>query len=472
VTTKLETTTTIRSARPSERRSLETLQRRSSLDGPMYREQLAAHPDAIELPAEQIAAGLVRVAEQDGVIVGFSVLLERSGDACALDGLFVEPERMRGGVGRLLVEDAKAIAWAHGAARIDVVANPQAVAFYDAVGFVPAGEAQTRFGPAARMSLATLTWRSLTIADAPALARARAAVETVDRTGEHYLEQDIRDQLQDESIDLGRDTLGALAPAGELIAFALLEGQITDIDRVYVDGAVRPEARGHGLGRRLLEWAAQRAAILHEERHPEVPGAVCVVVHEHNASKQALLRAAGYEAARWEHTMTRSLSTPLPDVPQPPPGLALEPYEAVRDEAVRLAHHEAFADHWAAFPPDEQHWARWYTGARAFRPGLSWLVLEGDDVVAYLLSYFWEADAAASGVREAYVGQVGVRPAWRRRGLGRLLLAAALRSYRSAGYERAALMVDTGNATGALGLYERAGFTVRDTTATWTKPLA
>ena len=41
-----------------------------------------------------------------------------------------------------------------GAARIDVVANPQAVAFYEAVGFDPAGEARTRFGSAPRMSRA------------------------------------------------------------------------------------------------------------------------------------------------------------------------------------------------------------------------------------------------------------------------------------------------------------------------------
>jgi len=61
---------------------------------------------------------------------------------------------MRGGVGRRLVDDARAIARERGATRIDVVANPQAVAFYSAVGFEPAGEAQTRFGPAPRMSLA------------------------------------------------------------------------------------------------------------------------------------------------------------------------------------------------------------------------------------------------------------------------------------------------------------------------------
>src|SRR4051794_19293754 len=100
---------------------------------PMYRAQLAANPDAIELPAEQITAGLVRVAEVDGVIVGFAVLFEPGGDACELDGLFVEPERMRAGVGRRMVEDAKRVARERGARRIEVVANPQAVAFYEAV---------------------------------------------------------------------------------------------------------------------------------------------------------------------------------------------------------------------------------------------------------------------------------------------------------------------------------------------------
>jgi predicted N-acetyltransferase YhbS len=144
---------TIRLARVSERKALERLQRRSSMHEPMYRTQLAAHPDAIELSADQITAGVVRVAEQNGVIVGFAVLLERPADAWELDGLFVEPERMRCGVGRRLVEDAKRIGRERGATRIDVVANPQAVAFYEAVGFIPAGTAQTRFGSAPRMSL-------------------------------------------------------------------------------------------------------------------------------------------------------------------------------------------------------------------------------------------------------------------------------------------------------------------------------
>jgi mycothiol synthase len=319
----------------------------------------------------------------------------------------------------------------------------------------------------------TLTWRALRAEDAPAATRAWAAVEAVDHTGEHYSEQDVRDALEEESIDLRRDTLAALAPDGELVAFAWVHGsvEVYDLDRIDAEGAVAPAARGRGLGRRLLEWAGERAVSLHAERHPDVPGAVCVDMHENNPGKRALVQAAGYEATRWWYRMARNLDDPLPEVPPTPPGLTLAPYAADRDEAVRQAHREAFAGHWGATPPDERRWRQRYTGAQTFRPDVSWLVLGGEEVAAYLLTSFWEADAAATGVREAFVGQLGVRPAWRRRGLGALLLATALESYRAAGYERSVLTVDTANATGALRLYERAGYAVKDTSVVWTKPL-
>lgn len=144
---------TMRAAARSERSALEALQRRSSMHEPMYRAQLEAHPDAIELPTEQIDAGHVRVAEQDGAVIGFLVLLACIDSGCELDGLFVEPGRMRNRVGRRLVEEAERMARARGAARIDVIANPQATAFYEAVGFTTVGEEQTRFGAAPRMSL-------------------------------------------------------------------------------------------------------------------------------------------------------------------------------------------------------------------------------------------------------------------------------------------------------------------------------
>ena len=137
---------TIRTARPEEREDLEALQRRASLALPEYREQLEAHPDAIDLPAEQIENGDVLVAELDGHIAGFAVLI--GGE---LDGLFVEPDLWAQGIGSALVGEVVHEARRRGLS-LWVTANLGAREFYEKCGFSPEGEAQTQFGPALRMS--------------------------------------------------------------------------------------------------------------------------------------------------------------------------------------------------------------------------------------------------------------------------------------------------------------------------------
>ena len=83
------------------------MQRRSSDVWEAYREQLAANPDAIELPQNFIDNGWVRVAVAgDETPIGFSVVIPTDGQVHELDGLFVEPTHMRCGVGRALVENA------------------------------------------------------------------------------------------------------------------------------------------------------------------------------------------------------------------------------------------------------------------------------------------------------------------------------------------------------------------------------
>lgn len=116
---------TIRDARPDEALALEALQRRSSDVWEDDRANLAAHPDAIEPPHQAIADRRVRVAvDAAGRRVGFSVVLPVVDGRCELGATFV-----------------------------DVIANPNALGFYERVGFVTIGEAATRFGDAPRMTL-------------------------------------------------------------------------------------------------------------------------------------------------------------------------------------------------------------------------------------------------------------------------------------------------------------------------------
>jgi ribosomal protein S18 acetylase RimI-like enzyme len=81
-------------------------------------------------------------------------------------------------------------------------------------------------------------------------------------------------------------------------------------------------------------------------------------------------------------------------------------------------------------------------------------------VVAYIQSNEFDAYFEATGKREAYVAKVGTRREHRGRGVAGTLLRHALVRYREAGFDEASLDVDSENPTGALGIYERAGFEV------------
>ena len=145
----------IRDARPDEALALEALQRRASDVWEEYRAQLAAHPDAITPPHQAIADGRVRVAfDAAGRRLGFSTVLPVHERRCELDDLFVEPEWMRQGVGRVLVDDLATRAHIAGASHVDVIANPNALGFYTRLGFHVTDETSTRFGAAPRMTLA------------------------------------------------------------------------------------------------------------------------------------------------------------------------------------------------------------------------------------------------------------------------------------------------------------------------------
>lgn len=141
----------IRDAAGDENAALEALQRRASDIWEEHRDQLAAHPDAIEVPRHFIVNGWTRVAVlEDDSRVGFSVVIPGRDGVHELDGLFVEPDHMERGIGRALVENACERARDGGADRLEVTAGP-AQGFYEKLGFTTVGTVQTRFAPAVRM---------------------------------------------------------------------------------------------------------------------------------------------------------------------------------------------------------------------------------------------------------------------------------------------------------------------------------
>jgi GNAT superfamily N-acetyltransferase len=152
--------TEIRGAGPDDLAVLQRIYRRASLSNPGDREVLLAHPDALVWSGDGLSEGrTVLAVTADGEVVGFATIAP-AGDAAELADLFVDPDHRRRGAASQLTRAVAALARRGGARWLDVIANPHAAAFYTAVGFVPAGTEETRFGRAARLRLRVAETRS------------------------------------------------------------------------------------------------------------------------------------------------------------------------------------------------------------------------------------------------------------------------------------------------------------------------
>jgi GNAT superfamily N-acetyltransferase len=139
---------TFRPARVADLSELEALQSRASFATGENVDDLFAHPDAMTIPVEHLAYALV--AEINGEIVGFCILLPTSSDAAEVDALFIDPKAWRTGLGRALLLRAEQDL-TNQTRTLRVVSGKRAVPFYQALGFQRAGTEMTRFGPAARL---------------------------------------------------------------------------------------------------------------------------------------------------------------------------------------------------------------------------------------------------------------------------------------------------------------------------------
>ena len=142
----------IRLGTPADLPAAASVYRRASLSNAGDRGNLLAHPGYLILGPEGLAGGRTHVAEQDGSVIGFATWAGTAGTV-ELEDLFVDPAYRRRGIAAALVSRIAGILRARGAERLEVTANPHALGFYRAAGFIECGVAETDFGAAPRMVL-------------------------------------------------------------------------------------------------------------------------------------------------------------------------------------------------------------------------------------------------------------------------------------------------------------------------------
>ncbi len=275
-----------------------------------------------------------------------------------------------------------------------------------------------------------------------------------------WTELELREEW--EGLDLDHDAW--IAVDGGVVAGVVHLSEIRE-GRILTDGYVHPDHTQRGLGGALLDAVEARA---HELEPALAPAERVYLETAHlvgDPGAPALFSARGYRRVRTFFRMVRPLAGAEPP-PSLPAGLELRPFEPdLHGRGVHAAYDEAFAEEWGHRSRGYREWSEKVIGWPRFDPQLIAVIWDGDDVVAFSLNY--DKRMGDWG----WIGSLGVRPAWRRQGLGLALLQESFRRFAERGETMAALGVDSANPTGATHLYERAGMRELWRADVWQKEL-
>jgi mycothiol synthase len=246
--------------------------------------------------------------------------------------------------------------------------------------------------------------------------------------------------------------------------------ETTDGLREYrLGGMVDPDWRRRGIGTWLLHaseaHARQRAAVLPTDR-PLMLGSW---QPDSRVGARVLMTNEGYQPARFFFEMVRPTLDAIEERPLPE-GLELRPVTDAQLHQLWKADTEAFRDHWGGFDDSDERFESW-KGDPYFDPSLFVIAWDGDEIAGGVVNQINATENAAFNRRRGWLSSVFVRRAWRRRGLASALVARSLLVFRERGMTSAGLGVDADNPTGALGLYQHAGFEVEFRSTAYRKPM-
>ncbi|MDE0077583.1 MAG: GNAT family N-acetyltransferase [Caldilineaceae bacterium] len=168
------------------------------------------------------------------------------------------------------------------------------------------------------------------------------------------------------------------------------------------------------------------------------------------------LSRAGFQAVRTFVIMACELGTTptaFGSRGRVPEGMSLRSYRSEDAPAWIAAFNASFSDHWGGFSYSDESWAR-HANSPRFREEIS-VVAEVEGMFAGICHCAPSLNAWEEGLAHLHI--LGVRPEFRRRGLGACLMAEAMGRLWENGFKRVELDMDSLNSK-ALPLYEGLGF--------------
>ncbi len=311
------------------------------------------------------------------------------------------------------------------------------------------------------LSGSQLLLRPPTMADIPAAVALMNAVSLAEQGASQEDAAQLAHEWTTPDFDLATDARFALDAAGRPIAYVEVWDRPPHV-HPFIWGCVHPDYQGQGIGAGLMDWAEARAAEALRHAPAEARVSVRASTVSTNARAARLLTRRGFTVVRHFWRMVRELDPDVtPELPDWPEGITLRPYfPGLDDRMIHRVVMDSFRDHWGFIEEPFEAWVRRAKGRPNFDPSL-WLLAVttasgGDEIVGVALCH----PALSEDPEMGWVGSLGVRREWRRRGIARALLQYAIGEFHRRGRARVGLGVDAASLTGATRLYEQVGMRV------------
>ncbi len=263
--------------------------------------------------------------------------------------------------------------------------------------------------------------------------------------------EELEREWKNPGFDLEKDVWVVETDDGRIVGYEEFNNRHAHVSLVG-DGYVHPEFMGRGIGTAMMRALEARAREEMELAEPDLRVFIRNGMSIGDKVSRVMHEEEGYKAIRFSWRMEITLKN-VPPVPVLPTGIELRPF--VLDQhnyMVFEAHEEAFSDHWGHTPGTYEKWQHHMTNREDFDPSLWHVAWDGDQIAGYSLCRY--------RMDIGWVGSLGVRRAWRKRGLGEALLLHSFGEFHKRGQDVIGLGVDAENPTGATRLYQKAGMQV------------
>ncbi len=311
-----------------------------------------------------------------------------------------------------------------------------------------------------------LTCSPATVDDAAELSALFNEIAEADDTPERLSEGSMRHELESYFDPPELRTVVVRDDQRVIVAYATVYSRRAEAEemRAYVNVYVAPSWRDGGLEDPLTDWAIDGAAAALADA-PVERRFVCAWLYKKQAESSARFAARGFTPVRHWWEMECPLGHEV--VTRPERGFEVVPWDDELDDATRLVHNAAFADHWGSTPMDASTWTKQLGGNPNFRPDYSFIALADGEPVGYASGEEYPEDWESAGRSEAWIAGLGVAREWRKRGVATALLARSMEAMRNSGIEMAMIGVDSDSPSGAQHLYRGVGFITKIKGITW-----